>query len=94
MECINHKSIYSDNLNTINQQRHENLKSIESVFNRIEERQKANHLLFQKYLLDCFTNKASDIHKDVIRQKVLNDLSSQLNHEAFIRLMSMRYSKQ
>ena len=65
MECINHKSIYSDNLNTINQQRHENLKSIESVFNRIEE-----------------------------RQKVLNDLSSLLNHEAFIRLMSMRYSKQ
>ena len=42
MECINHKSIYSDNLNTINQQRHENLKSIDSVFNRIEERQKAN----------------------------------------------------
>ena len=67
MECINHKSIYSDNLNTINQQRHENLKSIESVFNRIEERQKAN-------LLDSFSNKASNIHEDVIRQKVLNDL--------------------
>ena len=87
MECINHKSIYSDNLNTINQQRHENLKSIESVFNRIEERQKAN-------LLDSFSNKASNIHEDVIRQKVLNDLSSQLNHEAFIRLMSIKYSKQ
>ena len=87
MECINHKSIYSDNLNTINQQRHENLKSIESVFNRIEERQKAN-------LLDSFSNKASNIHEDVIRQKVLNDLSSLLNHEVFIRLMSMRYSKQ
>ena len=94
MKNINHNSIHSDNLNTINQPRCEKQKSIDRIFNLIEERQKANHLLFQKYLLDCFTNKASDIHKDVITQKVLNDLSSQLNHEAFIRLMSIKYSKQ
>ena len=94
MKNINHNSIHSDNLNTINQPRCEKQKSIDRIFNLIEERQKANNLLFQKYLLDCFTNKASDIHKDVIRQKVLNDLSSQLNHEAFIRLMSIKYSKQ
>ena len=87
MECINHKSIYSDNLNTINQQRHENLKSIESVFNRIEERQKAN-------LLDYFLYISLHINEDEIRQKILNDLSSVLNHDALIRLMSMRDSKQ
>ena len=65
MKNINHNSIHSDNLNTINQPRCEKQKSIDRIFNLIEE-----------------------------RQKVLNDLSSQLNHEAFIRLMSIKYSKQ
>ena len=87
MKNINHNSIHSDNLNTINQPRCEKQKSIDRIFNLIEERQKAN-------LLDSFSNKASNIHEDVIRQKVLNDLSSLLNHEAFIRLMSIKYSKQ
>ena len=47
MKNINHNSTHSDNLNTINQPRYEKQKSIDRIFNLIEERKIANHLLFQ-----------------------------------------------